>query len=1271
MEKTLIEPVVEVAVKTVYGTVVRQFSYCINYKKIVEEFARKAKDLSDMRKDLQNRVTAATKNLDQIKKAVETWFERVEKEIEQDEMMVGLMSFINGEDTEIGWGSCRKRHKIGREALKKIVIIDEFLKEGKDFAEVSNSFSPLVNEIIRKSTSTEDSVAFASREYTKNQVMAALKDEEIFSVGIYGMGGIGKTMMKNQVHRQVIEEKLFEKLNFHRLKEVGDKKARAALLKERLMQERNMLVIFDDLWTKDLDLYTDVVKVLSEEDSWDLFKKNVGDVVNSHVLKPVAINVVKECGNLPLALVTLGRALRNKDKSEWDYTAKELRNSNFTDIEGMQSKVLSSIKLSYDYLGNDILKRCFLLCCLFPEDNQIDAEDLLIYAMGDNVIRGDLESIMDVQARLNKALNKLAGLGLLLREKKQYGHAPYTTMHDIVRDVAISIASGQESNKFYVKAGLGLRNWPTSGLSIAGKCLQLSLMDNHITVLPEQPNLPHLLSLSLRANFSLKSIPDSFFESTSALLSLDISGTSISSLPSSLSCLVNLRSLDMGYCKCGKREDISISILGELKKLEILSLAGWGLKSKLPEEIGGLSQLKSLDISDNPRLTIPPYVISRLSCLENLKMDNSFKWKVVATMSGNSSNANLNEVASLNSLINVELDALQLTSGSLSMFKGSRMAKRNPDLPDISHIISYTTQCSSVSIMLLPLQTSVKKLLAKAESLKLELCDNFKSLGQLVSGSDVLRFNNLKHLEVERCYQMEYIISAVEGNIPEGAFPALQALDLYSLMNVKEIFRGPGTGEQIEVRGSARLKEGLLPEERKLVRKEKKEHATTVLPQLQLLSLRDLGITALWRGKFSPTQSLRNLKEMIVIRCHKLRYLFAPTIVIALQQLEILRIDRCNDLVKIVASEDDAMLPVDNPYTISLTSHTLFPNLKNLEIQRCDNLRVLHPPLSKLSCGGGFSRLLRLVLSNCWSLEEILPLDMSEKENDSKKGGEDRVKKMEKMPLPDQIEQSYLYNLPSLKTIWQGTTQIRTFQNAIIDTADTTMDHQQKPITLFGSLENLRSISIRECESLKKILPKRLLLQGCLSKLEHIAVGYCPNIEVIFYAEADDIDHGNKTVPLAAVEVLLGIRKLRLIELPNFARFHHYGRSKLIFGWPSLVHLEVRRCENLRRLPLTHQKIPHKLNKVWGDSEEVFEKWMKLEDECMQSSLRPLFEVHNGGARPFSATDWKLDTGATEMNRGMCDPLVGLGCPDCKLRRSLQIMVASFSFLSWMYRTCI
>jgi hypothetical protein len=119
-----------------------------------------------------------------------------------------------------------------------------------------------------------------------------------------------------------------------------------------------------------------------------------------------------------------------------------------------------------------------LLCCLFPEDYNIPIEDLTRYAVGYE-LHQDVESIGDARKRVYVEVKKLKACCMLLVTETE----EHVKMHDLVRDVAIQIASSKEYG-FMVKAGIGLKEWPMNIKSFEA-CETISLTGNKLTELPE------------------------------------------------------------------------------------------------------------------------------------------------------------------------------------------------------------------------------------------------------------------------------------------------------------------------------------------------------------------------------------------------------------------------------------------------------------------------------------------------------------------------------------------------------------------------------------------------------------------------------------------------------------------------------------------------------------------------------------------------------------------------------------------------------------------
>ena len=348
---------------------------------------------------------------------VETWIEEVRNIPDQDvvETWIEKVRNILDEDVEVNkmsLGGWRPRYSLNRKAKKKTVEIDVLLSEANQFVTKMSYLPPLGLGI--GSSSIEDTMDFESRTKMRKEVLEALKADKINMIAICGMGGIGKTTMAKEVEKRAKDDKLFDEVVIAVVSQTLDLKkiqgqiaemlglqfaeeyplVRAERLRKRLMDSKSVLVILDDVWdaldlkavgiphggqhnrckilltSRSEDACTQMksqkifkIEVLSEEEAWNLFREMAGNCVDTtDNLRQTAEEVAKECGGLPVAIVTVGRALENKGNVEWNAALQQLKNSISKNIPGLHSKVYSSIEFSYKYLESDEAKSCFLLC---------------------------------------------------------------------------------------------------------------------------------------------------------------------------------------------------------------------------------------------------------------------------------------------------------------------------------------------------------------------------------------------------------------------------------------------------------------------------------------------------------------------------------------------------------------------------------------------------------------------------------------------------------------------------------------------------------------------------------------------------------------------------------------------------------------------------------------------------------------------------------------------------------------------------------------------
>ncbi|KAM3205750.1 hypothetical protein P3L10_029160 [Capsicum annuum] len=176
------------------------------------------------------------------------------------------------------------------------------------------------------------------------------------------------------------------------------------------------------------------IEILTEKEAW--VRQKAGDSVDDPSLLQIAIDVAKECKGLPLAIVTVARALKRKNKPSWEDGLKQLQESAPRNIPGVLTNVYQPLKVSYTHLESDEATYVFLLCSLFEEDDEIRITELIQYEMGLGMF-SEIENLEHARNRMCLLLETLIDSFLLSQDSEKI----YVKMHDVVRDVAIYIAS--------------------------------------------------------------------------------------------------------------------------------------------------------------------------------------------------------------------------------------------------------------------------------------------------------------------------------------------------------------------------------------------------------------------------------------------------------------------------------------------------------------------------------------------------------------------------------------------------------------------------------------------------------------------------------------------------------------------------------------------------------------------------------------------------------------------------------------------------------------
>ncbi|PNX89999.1 CC-NBS-LRR resistance protein, partial [Trifolium pratense] len=364
-------------------------------------------------------------------------------------------------------------------SLKMILVVpmlDVIQVQGKGSFNRIGYLPPLDGET--SSSSTRGGEKYETRETFKENIMNALAHHNSCNIGVYGLGGVGKTTLVGEVFEISKKQKLFDAVVKTHVTKNPDIKTiqgeiadllglrfdeetilgRAHRLRQRIKMEKNILIVLDDIWTildlnkvgipfgnqhngckllmtsrnKDVLLQMDVPKdftfkleLMSEDETWSLFQFMAGDVVKDRNLQGLAIEVAQKCAGLPLVVVAVARALKDKwDVESWKDELTRLQSDHYT--------VFSALKLSYDSLESDQMKDIFLLFAVMADE---DVRYFLKVAMGLKIFK-HIDTVDEARNRLSSIIRSLEAACLLLEDKT----SGEIQMHDFVREFAISIA---------------------------------------------------------------------------------------------------------------------------------------------------------------------------------------------------------------------------------------------------------------------------------------------------------------------------------------------------------------------------------------------------------------------------------------------------------------------------------------------------------------------------------------------------------------------------------------------------------------------------------------------------------------------------------------------------------------------------------------------------------------------------------------------------------------------------------------------------------------
>ncbi|WCJ40624.1 Disease resistance protein (CC-NBS-LRR class) family [Euphorbia peplus] len=498
------------------------------------------------------------------------------------------------------------------------------------------------------------------------EVWRSIVDVRTTMIGIWGVGGVGKTTLLKQIYSKLtstsplhfdtviwvtvsqnlsvgtVQDDIWRSIGVFNVEWVDKSfKEKAKSILEVLSQKK-LVLLLDDLGEQ-LNLTelgvpdpeenncnkvifttrsqnvcrrmgakaTIPVVALEWKYAWELFKNKVGeDRLTDPRILDLAKTMARTCKGLPILLCTVGRALASMTTyDEWLGAIKGVQFQ--VANEGGKEYVFTLLKLCFACLDSKV-RSCLSYFCLFPEDFTILKNELIDFWICEQLLDHDAFGEVDVLSLGYNTVNALIGACFLEEEQVNSVH-----LLDMIRefgsenlffmDHILKVASRREVGRVFALR-ISIRNL---GNYVPNNLLITFLLGHNPFIILNAKFSPTMLRKKKSAFGNEKDSHQS--TSFEALENLFLQNKAIINIHQFTGSIIVLDLSNSGVEKLPRE-------IAELASLEYLNLSSTWI-DHLPIEIKNLVKLKCLNLEYNDQLrVIPKQLILGLSSLQILKM---------------------------------------------------------------------------------------------------------------------------------------------------------------------------------------------------------------------------------------------------------------------------------------------------------------------------------------------------------------------------------------------------------------------------------------------------------------------------------------------------------------------------------------------------------------------------------------------------------------------------------------------------------------------------